>query len=125
MRNMMSPDMQIDKTLSVEGVPADAKSVGGAVADIKTNISLKINLATNIGYCHMTGTANCDLSILEDGDYLIIAPRSSFVSAFSKTTSGVAFNNNNMSVSGNTLTIKNLQWYTSVHAIKIFQDLKV
>ena len=32
MSNLMSPDMQIDKTLSVEGVAADAKAVGDAMA---------------------------------------------------------------------------------------------
>ena len=31
MSNMMSPDMQIDKTLSVDGVAADAKAVGDAL----------------------------------------------------------------------------------------------
>ena len=109
-----------DTTLTQEGVAADAKAVGNAVKNVQTDVSKKLNYAENIGYCHQTGTANCDLSSLEVGDYLIIAPRSSFVSAFSKTTSGVAFKNDNMSVSGNTLTIQHLQWYTSVYAIKIF-----
>lgn len=79
----------------------------------------KINLAENIGYCHQTDVCNCDLSNLEDGYYLLIAPRSSFVSGFSKNTNGVSFSNDNMSISGETLIIKNLQWYTSVFAIKI------
>ena len=98
---------------------ADAKAVGDAVKNVQTDVSKKLNYDENIGYCHKTGTCDCDLSALEDGDYLLIAPRSSFVSVFSKSTSGVVFNNGNMSVSGKTLTIKNLQWYTSVHAIKI------
>lgn len=42
MSNMMSPDMQIDKTLSVEGVAADAKAVGDALSK-KTN---KIQIAS-------------------------------------------------------------------------------
>ena len=108
-----------DTTLTQEGVAADAKAVGDAVKNVQTDVSKKLNYAENIGYCHQTGTCDCDLSELEDGDYLLIAPRSSFVSVFSKSTSGVVFNNGNMSVSGKTLTIKNLQWYTSVHAIKI------
>lgn len=108
-----------DTTLTQEGVAADAKAVGDAVKNVQTDVSKKLNHAGNIGYCHQTGTVNCDLSDLEVGNYLIIAPRSSFVSAFNKTTSGAAFKNDNMSVSGNTLTIKNLQWYTSVYAIKI------
>ena len=108
-----------DTTLTQEGVAADAKAVGDAVKNVQTDVSKKLNHAGNIGYCHQTGTANCDLSDLEVGNYLIIAPRSSFISAFNKTTSGVTFRNDNMSVSGNTLTIKNLQWYTSVYVIKI------
>lgn len=98
---------------------ADAKAVGDAVKNVQTDVSKKLNHAGNIGYCHQTGTVNCDLSDLEVGNYLIIAPRSSFISAFTKTTSGVVFKNDNMSVSGNTLTIKNLQWFTSVYVIKI------
>lgn len=108
-----------DKTLTQEGVAADAKAVGDAVADIKTDISSKINLAESIGYCHQTGTCDCDLSKLENGNYLLIAPRSSFIGAFAVQTSGVSCFNSNISVSGKTLTIKNLQWYTAVYAIKI------
>lgn len=120
MSNFMGAAPLTDTTLTQEGVAADAKAVGDAVKNVQTDVSKKLNYAENIGYCHQTGTVNCDLSDLEVGDYLIVAPRSSFVSAFSKTTSGVSFYNDNMRVSGNTLTIKNLQWYTSVHAIKIF-----
>ena len=113
------PKTEIDKTLTQESVAADAKAVGDAVADIKTDISSKINLAESIGYCHQTGTCNCDLSELENGNYLLIAPRSSFISAFVVQTSGVVCSNSNISVSGKTLTVKNLQWYTAVYAIKI------
>lgn len=108
-----------DKTLTKEGVAADAKMVGDAVKNIQTEVSRKINLAESIGYCHQAATCDCDLSGLKEGDYLLIAPRSSFVSAFYKSTDNVFFNNDNMSVSGKTLTIKNLQWYTTVYAIKI------
>ena len=108
-----------DTTLTQEGIAADAKAVGDAVKNVQTDVSKKLNRARYIGYGHQTGTVDCDLSDLEDGNYLIIAPRSSFVSAFNKATSGVTFKNDNMIVSGNTLTIKNLQWYTTVYAIKI------
>lgn len=119
MRNMMSPNMQIDKTLSIEGVAADAKAVGDSVAKIKTDVSSKINMAENIGYCHKTSTCDCDLSGLENGEYLLIATRSGFISSFVVQDSGVIAYGSNISVSGKTLTIKNLQWYTSVQAIKI------
>ena len=89
------------------------------MADIKTDISSKINLAESIGYCHQTGTCDCDLSKLENGNYLLIAPRSSFISTFVIQTSDVSCFNSNISVSGKTLTVKNLQWYTAVYAIKI------
>ena len=108
-----------DTTLSVEGVAADAKAVGDAVKNIQTEVSRKINRAESIGYCHQKSTCDCDLSKLENGEYLLIAPHSSFVSAFNVQTSGVSCDNSNMSVSGKTLTVKNLQWYTSVYAIKI------
>ena len=113
------PKTEIDTTLTQDGVAADAKVVGDAVADIRTDVSSKINLAENIGYRHKTGTCDCDLSKLKEGEYLLIAPRSSFVSAFKVETGGVVCHDSNMSVSGKTLTIKNLQWYTSVHAVKI------
>ena len=90
------------------------------MADIETDISSKINLAESIGYCHQTGTCNCNLSGLEEGNYLLIAPRSSFVSAFYITENGgIVVGDGNISASGNTLTVKNLQWYTTVYAIKI------
>lgn len=110
-----------DKTLTQEGVPADAKVVGDAVKNVRTKVSQKINFAVGIGYCHQEGTANCNLSNLENGYYLLIAPRSSFVSGFFKDTNGsVIFSNDNMSVSGEILTVKNLQWYTNVFAVKIY-----
>lgn len=116
---MLSPP-PTDTTLTQEGVAADAKSVGEAVKNVRTEVSKKINRAENIGYCHQTGTCNCNLSELEAGDYLLIAPRSSFVSAFYITENGgIVVSNDNISASGNTLTVKNLQWYTSVYAIKI------
>lgn len=108
-----------DKTLTQEGVAADAKAVGNSVENIKTDVSSKINLAENIGYCHQTNTCNCDLSGLENGDYLLIATRSGFISSFVVQDSGVTAYGSNFSVSGKTLTIKNLQWYTAVYAIKI------
>lgn len=109
-----------DTTLSVEGVAADAKAVGDAVKNIQTEVSRKINRAESIGYCHQTGTCNCNLSGLEEGNYLLIAPRSSLVSAFYITENGgIVVSNDNISASGNTLTVKNLQWYTTVYAIKI------
>lgn len=108
-----------DKTLSVEGQAADAKAVGDAVADIKTDVSSKINQAESIGYCHQTSTCDCDLSRLENGEYLLIATRSGFISSFVVQDSGAVANDSNISVNGKTLTIKNLQWYTTVYAIKI------
>lgn len=108
-----------DKTLSIEGVAADAKAVGNSIENIKTDVSSKINRAENIGYCHQTNTCDCDLSGLENGDYLLIATRSGLISSFAVQDSGVTAYGSNISVSGKTLTIKNLQWYTSVQAIKI------
>lgn len=109
-----------DKTLTQEGVAADAKAAGDAVKNVRAGVSQKINLAENIGYCHQTGTCNCNLSGLEEGNYLLIAPRSSLVSAFYITENGgIVVSNDNISASGNTLTVKNLQWYTTVYAIKI------
>lgn len=116
----VTPPHQTDTTLTQEGVAADAKAAGDAVKNARAEVSQKINFAVGIGYCHQNGTANCDLSDLEVGDYLIIAPRSSFVSAFNiSEDGGIVVLNDNISVSGKTLTVKNLQWYTSVYAIKI------
>ena len=98
---------------------ADAKAVGDSVANIKTDVSSKINLAENIGYCHQTSTCDCDLSGLENGDYLLIATRSGFISSFVVRDSNVTAYDSNLSTNGKILTVKNLQWYTSVHAIKI------
>ena len=121
MSNYMLPAPMTDATLTQEGVPADSKAAGDAVKNVRIEVSQKINFAVDIGYCHQDGTANCDLSDLEAGNYLLIAPRSSFVSGFLKDESGdVIFNNDNMSVSGEILTVKNLQWYTSVYAVKIY-----
>lgn len=108
-----------DTTLTQEGVAADAKAVGDAVADIKTDISSKINLAENIGYCHQAGTCDCDLSNLENGEYLLIATRSGFISSFVVQDRGVTAYGSNLSTNGKILTVKNLQWYTSIQAIKI------
>ena len=117
---MLSPP-PTDTTLSVEGVAADAKSVGDAVKNVRTDVSQKINLAENIGYCHETSICNCNLSGLKTGEYLLIAPRSSFVSAFSIDGNGnIVVSNDNMSASGKTLTVKKLQWYTNVFAVKIY-----
>ena len=121
MSNYMLPAPMTDATLTQEGVSADAKAVGDAVKNVQTEVSQKINFAVVIGYCHEEETANCDLSDLEAGNYLLIAPRSSFVSGFLKNTDGsVVVSNDNMSVSGEILTVKNLQWYTNVFAVKIY-----
>ena len=119
--SLVSSNPPLDTTLTKSGQAADAKAVGDAVKNVRTELSQKINFAVNIGYCHQVGTANCDLSKLENGNYLLIAPRSSFVSGFLKNTDGsVVVSNDNMSVSGEILTVKNLQWYTNVFAVKIY-----
>ena len=119
--SLINSTTQIDTTLTKDGYAADAKAAGDAVKNVRTEVSQKINFAVNIGYCYQEGTANCDLSDLEAGNYLLIAPRSSFVSGFLKGTDGsVIVNNDNMSVSGEILTVKNLQWYTNVYAVKIY-----
>ena len=106
------PKTEIDKTLTLDGYAADAKVVGDKMAS-------RIGIAKNIGYCHQTGTCNCDLSEFESGYYLLIAPRSSYVSAFQLNSDSVVCPDSSVTVSGRNFTIKNLQWYTSVYAIKI------
>ena len=120
MSNYMLPAPLTDATLTQEGCPADAKAVGVAETNIRNDIANKIDIAKSIGYSYQEETYKCDLARLQNGSYLLIAPRSSFVSAFEKKNETIICFDTNIEVAGTKITIKNLkQWHTTVFAIKI------
>lgn len=98
---------------------ADANAVGKANTNIRNDIAHKIDIAKDIGYTVQASTVECDLANFQNGSYLLIAPRSSLVSAFFKESGNVICFDSNVEASGEKITVKNLQWYTTVYVIKI------
>lgn len=101
-----------DKTLSIEGVAADAKSVGDALRE-------KVSLAQSVGYSDKSGSCTLNLEGLEAGSYLLIAPRASVVTSILVRDSDCVYNDSRLSGTGKNLTMTGLQWYTTVLALKI------
>lgn len=101
-----------DTTLTKEGVAADAKVVGDA-------LNRKLSVGTNVGYSAESNSCDIDLSSLENGEYLLLAPRSSKISAILVETNGCSYYDSSITGTGKNLKWAVNQWYTSVYAIKI------
>lgn len=101
-----------DKTLSIEGIAADAKAVGDA-------LNRKLSVGTNVGYSAESNSCDIDLSSLEPGEYLLLASRSSKISAIQVTGNNCIYSDSSITGTGKNLKWVVNQWYTTVYAIKI------
>ena len=117
MSNMMSPDMQIDKTLSIEGVAADAKAVGDALS------ARTIMYVGFIGDTGETDSVTYDMSGKPSGLYMACFFRSNRIHLLlmkSNNTLDWTAGSNAMTITGNKVTFKNLNWYDSGNLFKLF-----
>ena len=103
---------QPDKTLTKEGVAADAKVVGDA-------LNKKLGVGKAIGVTGESGTCDIDLESLETGQYLLIAPRASKISAVQVSDDEVIYIDGSITGTGKKLKWNINQWYTVAYAIKI------
>ena len=101
-----------DKTLTQEGVAADAKSVGNA-------LNHKLNVGRSIGSTAESDVCDIDLESLEVGEYLLIAPRASKISAVQVSSNDVTYSDSSITGTGKKLKWTINQWYTDAYAIKI------
>lgn len=101
-----------DKTLTQEGVAADAKAVGDA-------LNHKIGVGTNVGYVAEGNICEIDFSSFENGEYLLLAPRASKISAVQITNDGAIYRDSSITGTGKKLKWTINQWYTMVYVVKI------
>lgn len=101
-----------DKTLTKEGAAADAKAVGDA-------LNHKLNVGRNIGSTATSDVCDIDLESLEVGEYLLIAPRASKISAVKVYNDDVIYADSSITGTGKKLKWTINQWYTTAYAIKI------
>lgn len=101
-----------DKTLTQEGVAADAKAVGDALNN-------KLGVGITIGSTADSDTCDINLESLEAGEYLLIAPRASKISAVQVYNNDVTYADSSITGTGKKLKWTINQWYTTAYAIKI------
>ena len=116
MSNLMSPDMQIDKTLSIEGVAADAKAVGDALS------ARTIMYAGLIGNTGETDSVTYDMSGKPGGLYMACFFRSNKIYILYMKDDNMlewTSDTNAMTITGNKVTFKDLSWYDSGNLFKL------
>ena len=101
-----------DKTLTQEGVAADAQAVGKA-------LNHKLGVGRIIGRTAESDVCDIDLESLEVGGYLLIAPRASKISAVQVYSNDVTYSDSSITGTGKKLKWTINQWYTDAYAIKI------
>lgn len=101
-----------DKTLTQEGVSADAKAVGDALNN-------KLGVGKIIGSTADSNTCDINLESLEAGEYLLIAPRASKISTVQVYRDDVIYADSSITGTGKKLKWTVNQWYTTAYAIKI------
>ena len=111
---MLSPPP--DKTLSVEGVAADAKAVGD---ELSTRTVKYLGSVVDTGE---TNSATYDMSGKPSGLYMVCFFRSSKFFALFMRDDGVlewTADSNAMTITGNKVTFKNLNWYDSGYLFRL------
>ena len=101
-----------DKTLSIEGMSADAKSVGDA-------LNRKLSIGTRVGYSGESDSCDIDLTSLANGNYLLLAARASKISAVQVDGNNCIYSDSSITGTGKKLKWTVNQWYTVAYAIKI------
>lgn len=105
-----------DKTLSIEGVAADSKAVGDALAPITTRY------IGYIGYTGQTSDITYDMSGKSVGLYMACFYRSNRIYLLfmnSDNTLELPEGSDYMSIDGNKVTFKKLAWFDSGHLLRL------
>lgn len=105
-----------DKTLSVEGVAADAKAVGD---ELSTRTVKYLGSVVDTGE---TNSATYDMSGKPGGLYMVCFFRSSKFFALFMRDDGVlewTADSNAMTITGSKVTFKNLNWYDSGYLFRL------
>lgn len=120
MSNFMGAYPDVDRTLTQDGMAADAKAVGDVVTNIRNDVENKVDSAIGIAFSGTGTTCEYDLTNIQPGNYLLIAATSSFVTSFAVANdhSAICYDSN-IEKSGTKIEIKNLRPYTTVYVIKI------